>query len=326
MKTFKLSIIVLVSFLLSTNFTACSNDEEPKVTPIEDEYMFMPFRIFINPSIDITDEPDTRQDEQNPNPVYAIDVQEKNPNTSRYTDYAYGFFKNIDNVIIKLNKNREYRIEAALYYDFFPKWEFRANETSRGYIHYNSYTDGFIYLQNGYFYGIDQWYFPNNDDYHTTDLIEGDGYYGTIETFSPLSNNACSLELKRVASALSISVEGLSEGKIQCILNSPHDNTELEYQLAPDETTLSQTFVCGDLLKEEQAYLRLYVNYIPSVGDPIELIIENPLYFSRNKRKRILIRLNNGEELGNVNTEFSFTKEKVNFIDEEQMVRNCTIS
>ena len=321
MKTFKLLSMVLIAIFISTSFTACSNDEEPVVPPVEDEYIDVPLKLSIDASIDITDEPISRAGNQNP--VYAIEVQEINPNTSLTSSYAYGIFKSLDNITIKLKKNREYRIKAALYYDFFSKWEFCATDT-KGYIYHNTYTDEFIYPQNGYFYGVGGWHIPNTE-YSTTNLIEGDGYYGTIDKFSPSLNNICSLELKRVASAIDIRVEGLTEGKIQCILNCQHNNSELEYQLTSNNTTLSQIFIYQDLLIEKEAKIRLYVNYIPTVGEPIALI-SNAYLFTRNKRKKILIKLNNSGESENVNTGFNFTQEKVEFIDEEQIVHNCTIN
>ena len=133
------------------------------------------------------------------------------------------------------------------------------------------------------------------------------------------------MELKRVASAIEIGVEGLSEGKIQCILNCRHNNSELKYQLTSKEPILSQMFVYNDLLSEEEAKIRLYVNYVPTVGEPIALISETYL-FTRNKRKKILIKLNNSGESENANIGFNITPEKVEFIDEEQIVHNCTIN
>lgn len=96
MKTFKLLSMVLIAIFISTSFTACSNDEEPVVPPVEDEYIDVPLKLSIDASIDITDEPISRAGNQNP--VYAIEVQEINPNTSLTSSYAYGIFKSLDNI------------------------------------------------------------------------------------------------------------------------------------------------------------------------------------------------------------------------------------
>ena len=318
MKVFKLLSMALIAISIITSFTACNNDEEPVVPPIEEEYIDVPLKLSIDASIDITDEPISRAGNQNP--VYAIEVQEINPNTSLISDYAYGFFRNLENITVKLKKNREYRISTALYYDFFSKWEFRAKGATSSIKYHKTYTDELIYYpSNGLFYGITNWYIPNTL-YDTTDLIEGDGYYGVIDKFSPKSNNICSLELKRVASAIEIRVEGLTEGKIECVLQS-----ELKYQLTSKEPILSQMFVYNDLLSEEEAKFRLYVNYVPTVGEPIGLISEM-YWFARNKRKKILIKLNNSEASEDANIGLNITQEKVEFIDEEQIVHNCTIN
>lgn len=136
----------------------------------------------------------------------------------------------------------------------------------------------------------------------------------------PDTGGICSLELKRVASAIEIRVEGLTEGKIECVLQS-----ELKYQLTSKEPILSQMFVYNDLLSEEEAKFRLYVNYVPTVGEPIGLISEM-YWFARNKRKKILIKLNNSEASEDANIGLNITQEKVEFIDEEQIVHNCTIN
>ncbi len=329
MRTFRLIGMALLAVTMCANFASCSSDDdEPIVSPVEpaeDEYVEIPLKLSVDASIDITDEPMTRADYQNP--VYAIDVQEINPNTSQFADYAFGFFRSLDNITVKLRKDREYRISAALYYDFFSKLEFRDHlEGTSTSTCYKTYTDGFIYCpQNGYFFGIDHWYLPDEVDYHTFRFIEGDGYYAVMEKFSPTSGDVCSLELERVASAIEISVEGLSEGKVQCRLYCRHTATELEYQLTPDKSTLSQMFVYYDLLSEEEAKICIYFDYIPTVGESIRLVDDNVSLFARNRRKRIHIKLENTGKSGDSNTRFSFTTEKVEFIQEEQIVHNCII-
>lgn len=77
--------------------------------------------------------------------------------------------------------------------------------------------------------------------------------------------------------------------------------------------------------QKKRLKIRLYVNYVPTVGEPIALISETYL-FTRNKRKKILIKLNNSGESENANIGFNITPEKVEFIDEEQIVHNCTIN
>ena len=88
----------MIAIFISNSFTACSNDEEPVVPPVEDEYIDIPLKLSIDASIDITDEPISRTG--NREPVYAIDIEEIDPNTSTTTDYAYGFFRSLDNVTI----------------------------------------------------------------------------------------------------------------------------------------------------------------------------------------------------------------------------------
>lgn len=72
MKVFKLLSMALIAISISTSFTACNNDEEPVVPPIEEEYIDVPLKLSIDASIDITDEPISRAGNQNP--VYAIEV------------------------------------------------------------------------------------------------------------------------------------------------------------------------------------------------------------------------------------------------------------
>lgn len=316
MKIFKLLSMVLIAIFISISFTACSNDKESVVPPVEDEYIDVPLQISIDTSIDITDEPLSRADNQNP--VYAIDIEEIDSNTSTTTDYAYGFFRSLDNVTIKLKKNKEYRIYAALYYDFFSKYKFYSNDGFNLATFYNTYTNGFIYPYDEY-YNVSYWYNKDYVPYSETYLIEGDGYYDTIDKFSPSLNNICSMELKRITSAFEISVEGLTEGSIRCGLEF------LEYNLIPSKPKISQMFVCSYLMYNTECNLKVYVDYIPTTGEPIKLVNSN-YTFKRNKRKRFLIKLDHSGESENVNTGFNFTQEKVEFIDEEQIRYNCTIN
>ena len=57
MKVFKLLSMALIAISIITSFTACNNDEEPVVPPIEEEYIDVPLKLSIDASIDITDEP-----------------------------------------------------------------------------------------------------------------------------------------------------------------------------------------------------------------------------------------------------------------------------
>lgn len=76
-------------------------------------------------------------------------------------------------------------------------------------------------------------------------------------------------------------------------------------------------------MKASDIYIN--INYIPTEGRTIELV--NTRYsFTRNKRKKILIKLNHSGESEDVNTGFNISQEKVEFIDEEQIVHNCTIN
>ena len=169
------------------------------------------------------------------------------------------------------------------------------------------------------YYNVSYWYNKDYVPYSETYLIEGDGYYDTIDKFSPSLNNICSMELKRITSAFEISVEGLTEGSIRCGLEF------LEYNLIPSKPKISQMFVCSYLMYNTECNLKVYVDYIPTTGEPIKLVNSN-YTFKRNKRKRFLIKLDHSGESENVNTGFNFTQEKVEFIDEEQIRYNCTIN
>lgn len=324
MKLLNLLTMALMAIFVSVNITSCSSDEESEeLMPVEDdeEYVEIPLKLSINASIDITDEPITKSDYDNP--VYAIEVREINPNTSESDYYAYGIFEDLDNISVRLKKNREYKIEAVLLYDFFSKWEFRAND-SHEYVYHKTYTDAFIYLKDGFFYGVTDW-FISNTDYYSTDLLEGDGFYGKIDNFSPLSNVVCSLELKRIASAIEVDIEGLTGGEIQCRINSPHTNIELEYQLTPSKPILSTMFVFEDFVTNVEANVRLYIDYVPNIGEGMSLV-SGSYKFAKNKRKKIHIKLIDGETSGELNTSFNITRENVEFIDEEQIDLDCTIN
>ena len=73
MKLLNLLTMALMAIFVSVNITSCSSDEESEeLIPVEDdeEYVEIPLKLSINASIDITDEPITKSDYDNP--VYAL--------------------------------------------------------------------------------------------------------------------------------------------------------------------------------------------------------------------------------------------------------------
>ena len=310
--------MTLMVVLVCANFVSCSNDDE-NIPVISDEFIDVPLQIKTNFSVDITDEPINRSTAEQP--VYAIDVLEINPNTSQTSSYAFGFFKSIGNLSIKLNKYKKYVIKAALYYNYFDKNQFYSTDT-KTYTYYKTYTDNFIYISEGFFYGIDAWHMPNTE-YSTNEFIEGDGFYGINQEFSPSTNQTCSIDLERISSAVEVIIEGLTEGSAKCVLNSPYQGSELEYQITTSAATLSKKFTYRHLISSEKANVRLFVTYVPTEGDNIELISDS-YEFSRGMRKRFLIKLEK-KESEDTSVGFKLTLAESEFVDEEQSIHNCVI-
>ena len=295
-------------------FVAC--DETNFEQPIESNLIEVDFNLKYDVSVNV--ESLTRTNTSTP--VYAIEIDEINPNTGYASDYAYGFFSDLSKAKVLLDKSKTYNIKAALYFDYFNNYDFYATDESN-YIIYKEPNNKFEYVTIGWFYGVTAWHY--GDSYYTSDIIDCDSHYGELQNYTPTEEGTCSIDLTRISTAIGVEFENFTTGTVSCTLNSQHDNTELEYILNPGES-LSQIFTIGDMVNKESAKFRFYVTYYPESGDAVALVSENAT-FTRGKKTNYLIKFktnNNNEESSAL---FSFTYDDSEFIDEEVVEKEVSI-
>lgn len=315
MKTLRFLQMALIAVLMCVNFVSCSN-ENKNIPVISDEFIDVPLRIKTNFSIDITDEPISRSTEQ---PVYAIEVSEINPNTSLLEPYAFGFFESTDNLSITLKKSSKYVVSVALYYNYFDNYRFGSYNYEKD-VYNETYTNKFISVADSWSHGVTTWYDYLREDFYVLSLINGDCFLGIQEEFSPSQTNTCTIELKRIATAVEIAVEGLEEGIVKFNLGSA---LSFPYQLTTEKPNLSQMFICKDLINKETAEINFNVIYI-SPNEKETNLISDSYVFTRNMKKRFLIKLKK-EESEDTSTGFKLSLSNTEIENEEQITHICVI-
>lgn len=303
------------AILMCANFLSCSNNNE-NIPVINDEFIEVPLQIKTNFSIDITDEPISRSTEQ---PVYAIEVLEINPNTSYYESYAFGLFKNTDNLSVTLKRSGKYKINVALYYNYFDNYRFGSYNYVKD-LYNETYTNKFIYVDDAWSHGVTSWYDYSREDFYRLSLINSDCFFGILEEFSPSQSNTCTVELKRIATAIEIAVEGLEEGIIKFNLGSA---VSYPYKLTTEKPKYLQNFTHRDLITNETTKVNLSVIYI-SPNDKEIYLISDSYVFTRNMKKRFLIKLEKNEA-DETNTGLKLSLIETEFKDEEQSTYTCVI-
>lgn len=297
-------------------FVACNEIESNQL--IESNLIEVGFNL--NYDISIYEGPITRTN--TPTPVYAIDVNEINPNTGAASDYAYGFFSDLSKAKVLLDKSKTYNITAALYFDYFNNYDFYATRNDgSGYIIYREPNEEFEYVTTGWFYGVTAWHYGSS--YYTSDIIDCDSHYGKLLNYSPTQETPCSIDLTRISTAIGVEFENFTTGTVSCTLNSYHDNTELKYTLNPGES-LSQIFTIGDMVNKESADFRFFVTYYPESGDPVDLISEYAT-FTRGRKTNYLIKFKTNTNNNESSTSFSFTHDDLEFINEDVIEKEVII-
>ena len=104
--------LLLAAFTLALGAVACENNVETPATPNEEAKTYT-IRLRANGDVDVTHNPLTRftPDDRD---LYAIEVRYKPASESRYSQYAYGLFDNLDNAVLELTENYNYNFTVLL--------------------------------------------------------------------------------------------------------------------------------------------------------------------------------------------------------------------
>ena len=142
---------------------------------------------------------------------YQIQVYSAPKGTTDYKYYGYGFFDNVDNMLINLKKGYQYMFEVDMIVDGSEKinhfslvnsgW---ADITNSFYL---SFDEHIRYLGNGYLY--------MSRPYDTFNRPDVDRFYGIAEGYVPRSNGKVSVDMKRVAFGVKFVANDFEVGELE---------------------------------------------------------------------------------------------------------------
>lgn len=140
--------------------------------------------------------------------VYSGEVKDTLGGTNFYgTNYAYGIFKSLENVSIKLLAGRKYKFDASILvnaYDCPNGHNGGMCPCTHSWV-WNTSTD-FTYSYDFY---IDQF------DYFHDNGYKYERFYGELALFDPLTAETVEIHTKRVSYGVKYIVEGMTEGYLE---------------------------------------------------------------------------------------------------------------
>lgn len=306
---------LLLSCLVS--FIACNKPEQIEYPT--DDYVEICLNAY-SASAEIVDEPTRASSSQ----IFAVLVGEHFNGNRNY--YCYGVFNSLNDVKLKLNKNRTYDIFVAMYWDFFSKYYFQITKytTTNEYSYINSCTNKFVYIDdNNTFFDYRGWYKTNGVNKDET-FYEGAMLYGEIKNYTPNESSTCSIALNRNDSELLFSVEGLDDGELICKIEDTGkwDNITSP-ALSANNNSWTQTFshkrytpIWDVMSFDKTQYCRIVVDYIPNNGEIIKNLWVQKTQFTKGMRKKILLKLSK-EDPANTSIGLNFTFQE-DFVDEAE--------
>ena len=269
---------------ISILFVACQEKESFNQ---EDEYIDVQL-VIKKSEVMITDEPLTTKASEG-SPVYAVDIQENNPNNVLGTEqYASGVFDSMDGVSVRLKKNNTYWISVRLFYDFFSQgYRFSGRDKA---------INQFVYDKNAKVTTMEQ-YYDDFGEYVPVFKVTCDVYCGGQE-FSP-SNGSCIFELERATSAISIEAEGLDDGYLEVCFEN------ISLKLTPNNTEVSTLFYDSSL-GGQNSYTSIPITatyYYPDGNSIVIYHVSHNFYSCSRKRIKFILK---NEDNPDVVIPFSF--------------------
>ena len=277
----KVNILHFATIVLASIFISCEKNQ-----PIDSENT-IDVRLSLNGDVEFIDEPMTKAWGES-NSVYGIKVYVYNENVNSYDPYAYGIFTSASNLSITLTTTKKYKFEAAYLKDFTNTYSFIDSNQYRA---FTEPTNGFVYGSNYFFPYL--WGYFSTSNSKKTDFIESDFYYGSIADYVPSST--CSITLYRKSFGIDLTIEGMKEGRVECLLSTMKGaNYFMDLSVAYPQTTVSKIYSHKDFISTNTQEWYLEINYISPSSNKTSIASEK-LSFATGTRKKILVKLKSNE-------------------------------
>ena len=293
--------LLFATFMLVFGVVACDTAVEIPAQPDSEPKTFK-VRLGVSGEIDITQNPLTRftPDDRD---LYAIQVSHKPASESNYVKYAYGLFDNLDNAVIELTENYEYKFEVLLIDDAKDKIYCDSilvdNKPYIGYSKpfraYNKYhaadntvsktrvTNEFIIAKDRYFEMGSNYDLANGKATSHPENI--DVYYGTKTGFTPeVGVTELYIHLYRQNYGLKVEVgDFLDEGTLNV---SYYD---YERTLTPENRSFETTFAFYAWQSSTTASTDCYFSWIKADGSIVKW---DRISVSFERLKQTVVKLN----------------------------------
>ena len=288
--------------VLALLLCSCENN----IKPVENETVSVAIGLSLE-GIEMYDEPMTKG--FSAQPYYAVKVEEFNPNINNYESYAAGVFSDASAMTITLTKSKSYNFTVALLYDYIENGNSFGQEVDNKFYYDDPYPPREVH--GGYSS-------PFNKG--TTSAILGDSYYGFLQGYTP--GETCKIDLKRITTALKVTVMGISSGKLKT-LYPPYVTIDLSQtnEMDFEFTTISMVDIYGYTVKDAASY-SFGLEYVDKDEKSITLC-QGYETFKRGYRK--VINLNIEEDQSPTSVGISLTKEDLTFKDEATKNINAKI-
>lgn len=282
-----LAIPLAISSCVDENLPSTAEDTS-------DEYVEVSLRC----TGEITDQGETPLSRAGTDDLYYVQFLTMNyyDGTYYYDPFAYGLFDNVDNLKIKLDPKKTYRIEATMIED-------AAN------VIYN--MDG-VYglpfgctLTNSFVY--DNSFYSGNTWMGTADIVDFAGkyftynnpsvnrYYGFLEGYSPVDNQNINIEMGKMIFGIEVKTENLTEGQIYVDIEGAESFTVGHEEKSAFRTfslfNLYNAYYTGCVLDKDVYEIKLVSIYLELTPNYLTTVAERPVAFYRNKKTTITVRI-----------------------------------
>ena len=149
--------------------------------------------------------------------VYAVTGTEENPT---YTNYAYGVFNSLDNVVIRLLQGQKYKFKVSVGVDGGSGNYYYYTDNGTKYV-YNADTE-FTYSQSD---GIVDYHMHYNG---ASDRVKFDSFYGELDLYEPTTGGYVEIQTKRVAYGVKYITKNLTEGTLKVEVNTATADYDVE--------------------------------------------------------------------------------------------------
>lgn len=245
----------------SSTLFSCSNNEDELPPKEQEQTNQETYTISFNLGGEFisTSETPLSRSEVAPKKIYGINVYYKKDGDTRYQNYAYGLFDNIQDMTISLISGYKYKFECSMV----------KNDTDTLYHDNETYYAPFHKYYSS-FYGYEGIELSNKFSISTTNSIrltglrEGntcistsndserypktDRFYGELTDYIPTKDGVANIDLKRTAFGLKFIVTPPVDGTLS-VSDISNKNNNLDYiasnvEVSAGENVLEKSFMC----------------------------------------------------------------------------------